>query len=195
MENLIQKAILKAMAVHEGQTRKGDGKTPYILHPLEVGLIIARYTTNEILISSAILHDVIESGKVSEEELKEEFGEEIATLVKYLTEDRTIKDWTERKKENLSRLANSLAAYIIRAADALANMRDLFLAVQSQGEGVWEKFNAPKEAKMSYFERILDDLKGDLPSDFIERYVSALKDLQYSHLLARQTSELGFKTE
>ena len=53
MKNVIQKAILKAMEAHQGQVRKGDGKTPFVLHPLEVGIILSRYTSNEILITSA----------------------------------------------------------------------------------------------------------------------------------------------
>lgn len=192
MQNLIQKAILKAMEAHQGQVRKGDGKTPYVLHPLEVGIILSRYTSNEALITSAILHDVVEDGNVKLEDLKSDFGEEVAGLVSALTEDKTIQDWAERKGENLSRLVNNKVAYIIKAVDALVNMRDLFTAIESQGDEVWGKFNAPKQMKMNYFERIMEDLKSDMPNDLLKEYVSALKDLQYSHLIANKISDLGF---
>ena len=49
------------MAVHQGEVRKGDGETPYVLHPLEVGITVSHYTTDEILIAGAILHDVVET--------------------------------------------------------------------------------------------------------------------------------------
>jgi guanosine-3',5'-bis(diphosphate) 3'-pyrophosphohydrolase len=189
--NLIQKAILTAMKAHEGQVRKGDGQTPYILHPLEAGIILSNYTTNEDLVSIAILHDVIEDGNINYEEIKDSFSEEIADAVNLLSEDKSIKDWQERKTENLARLSSNMAIYIIKAVDALVNMKDLFYAIETYGEGVWERFNASKEMKMQYFERILKDTKASLPIDLLEKYVSTLKDLQYSHLLPKQ-NKIGF---
>lgn len=192
MKNITQKAILKAMTIHEGQIRKGDGTTPYILHPLEVGIILSRYTSNPVLIAAAILHDVLEDGDIKIEELRNEFGSEVTDLVSTLTEDKTITDWAERKGENLSRLANNKTAYIIKTVDALANMRDLFTAIESSGEKVWEKFNAPKQLKMNYFEKILEDVKDNMPNDLLKDYVSALKDLEYSDLITPKESNFGF---
>jgi len=190
--SLIQKAILKALEVHNGEVRKGDGKTPYVLHPLEVGIIATVYTSNEIIISSAILHDVLETGKVKDEDIISEFGEDVFNMVKAMSEDKSIEDWAERKTENLSRLANNKTAYITKAIDTLVNMRDLFAIIQEQGENAWAKFNAPKGLKMNYFERILSDLKNDLPNDLLEKYVSALKDLQYAHLMPNIKQNFGF---
>jgi len=193
MKNSIQKAILMAMKAHDGQIRKGDGKTPYILHPLEVGITISYYTSSEVLISAAILHDVIEDTDIDAVEIEREFGEEISTAVELLTEDKNIKDWAERKAKNLNRLSQNKAIYVIKAIDSLVNMRELFSAVEDYGESVWKKFNASKELKMAYFERILEDVKSDLPADLLEKYVSALKDLQYSHLIWHKREEIGFK--
>ncbi len=193
MKNIIQKAILMAMEAHKGQVRKGDGKTPYVLHPLEVGILISNYTAHEDLITIAILHDVIEDGKIKEEKIKEEFGEDIAYGVSLMTENKNIKDWAERKGEHLRRLSDNKIIYLIKAVDALVNMRDLFRTIAEYGEKTWKKFNAPKESKLAYFEKILSDIKADLPPTLLENYVSALKDLQYSHLLEHKTEEIGFK--
>jgi len=82
MTNLIQKAILTAMKAHEGEVRKGDGEIPYIVHPLEVGITFSYYTTDvESLVACAILHDILENGKANYEEIKTEFGEDIANIV------------------------------------------------------------------------------------------------------------------
>lgn len=194
MKNIIQKAILKAMEVHKEEVRKGDGRTPYVLHPIEVGIILSHYTTDENLISAAILHDVLETGKVTPDELKNEFGEETAKLVEVLTENKTIKDWADRKNENLARLRNFKTAYIIKAADSLANMRDLVSAIESQGEKVWGIFNAPKEMKMSYYRIILEDLEKELPIDLLKNYISTMKDLEYSHLITKSKEQIGYKT-
>jgi len=58
--NLVEKALIKAIELHKGQVRKGDGKIPYVVHPIEVGIIVARYTNNPELVASAILHDTVE---------------------------------------------------------------------------------------------------------------------------------------
>ena len=195
MENLIQKAILTAMKAHEGEVRKGDGVTPYVLHPLEVGIIMSYYTYNPLPIASAILHDTVEHGKLTPEKIKEEFGEDVAAWIGLLTENKEIKDWQERKIEAVNRLKDNPAVAAIKAADALANMRDLFAAIKAQGQGVWKKFNADRELKLSYFRFIFDQLKAHLPAPLIEQYVAALKDLEYSHLLPAGEAEIGFKVK
>ena len=93
MNNIVQKAILTAMKAHEGQVRKGDGKTPYVLHPLEVGITLSHYTTVPALIAIAIMHDVVEDSKITVQELKQEFGSEISTGVELMTENKSIEKW------------------------------------------------------------------------------------------------------
>jgi len=198
MNNLIQKAILMAMKAHQGEVRKGDGKTPYIVHPLEVGITFSYYSTNdEASIACAILHDILENGKENYEAIKVEFGEEIANIVQALTEDKSIKDWVERKNENINRLRNFKInnfriAYHLKVIDSLVNMKELLFSIKSQGQEVWQKFNAPKEQKMQYFEVILNDLRQELPNVLLEKYVATLKDLEYAHLLVAKNEEIGF---
>ena len=57
--DLIQKAMIFATQAHRGQFRKGTMR-PFIVHPLEVGKIVATMTDDEEIISAAILHDTIE---------------------------------------------------------------------------------------------------------------------------------------
>ena len=59
---MIDKAIEFATKAHEGQYRKGT-KRPYIVHPVEVGDIVATMTDDEEVISAAVLHDTIEAAK------------------------------------------------------------------------------------------------------------------------------------
>ena len=56
---MIDRAIEFATKAHEGQFRKGT-RRPYIVHPIEVGDIVSTMTTDEEVISAAILHDTIE---------------------------------------------------------------------------------------------------------------------------------------
>lgn len=195
MENLIQKAIAAALKAHDGEVRKGDGRTPYVLHPLEVGIVVSYYTLHPQFIAAAILHDTIEHGKLTREEIAREFGAETADLVALLTENASIADWTDRKFEAAKRAATDRAAAVIKAADAIVNMRDLFLAVRAGGAAVWERFNAPKEAKIAYFKLIFEETKAGLPAPLVEQYVSALKDLEYVDLLPGDRGEIGFIAE
>jgi len=179
MDQLIKKAIIKATELHAGQTRKGDG-SPYISHPLEVGFIVSRYTNRNSYIAAAILHDTIEDCEYTQDELQQEFGEEISAIVSALTEDKSREDWSSRKLENLSRIEGLNAALFIKAADALSNMRSLVAALQTNGESIWSKFKAPKAIQILYFKDILSRGINVLPSGLVAEYVEALKDLEYS---------------
>ena len=75
---MIDRAIEFATKAHEGQFRKGT-RRPYIVHPIEVGDIVSTMTTDEEVISAAILHDTIEDCKgVTREVLAENFSERVA---------------------------------------------------------------------------------------------------------------------
>ena len=75
---MVDKAITFATKAHEGQFRKGT-KLPYIVHPLEVGVIVSRMTQDKEVIAAAILHDTLEDCKeVTFSTLCQEFGERVA---------------------------------------------------------------------------------------------------------------------
>lgn len=70
---MVARAIAFATKAHEGQFRKGT-KRPYIVHPLEVGEIVATLTFDEEIISAALLHDTIEDCQgITREVLAQEF--------------------------------------------------------------------------------------------------------------------------
>ena len=78
---MIDKAITFATKAHEGQFRKGT-KLPYIVHPLEVGVIVSRMTQDKEVIAAAILHDTLEDCKeVTFSTLCQEFGERVAVAL------------------------------------------------------------------------------------------------------------------
>ena len=75
---MINKAIAFATKAHGGQRRKGTD-IPFILHPMEVGMIVSRMTDDAEVIAAAVLHDVVEDCQsVSVEQIAEEFGERVA---------------------------------------------------------------------------------------------------------------------
>ena len=82
---MIKSAIEVAVRAHEGQVRKGT-QTPYIIHPLSVGIILAKAGAPDEVIIAGILHDTIEDTPVTCEQVRGTFGGTIANLVKGASE-------------------------------------------------------------------------------------------------------------
>ena len=74
MKDSVNRAFLYALKVHDGQKRK-DGK-PYIVHPFAVANILTENGAEKDLVCAGLLHDVIEDGGVTAEELQKEFWPE-----------------------------------------------------------------------------------------------------------------------
>lgn len=137
---MIDKATEFAAKAHEGQLRKGT-KRPYIVHPVEVGDIVASMTNDQEIIAAAILHDTLEDcPQVTEEILRREFGSRVTELVLHESEDKT-KSWKERKQKTVNSLSGlPREAQYIALADKLSNMRDIDRDYALCGEELWNRF-------------------------------------------------------
>ena len=133
------RATLFAAKAHRGQVYSGTG-LPYLIHLSFVSMeIIAALAVEEVnhpdlAVRCALLHDVLEDTKVSEQKLKEEFGTEVTDGVKALTKKKGgVKVLTKKKKEEekLKRLRGSLkriknqphAIWMVKLADRISNLQ------------------------------------------------------------------------
>lgn len=167
----IQKAILFSIKTHEiYQKQKRKGKDiPYIVHPLTVGLIIARAGASEDVIIAGILHDTIEDSvpekKVTKEMLTERFGENVALLVESVTEINKDLSWEERKKEALEHIKTfSQDSVLVKSADSISNISELLEDYKREGEDVWNRFNAPKEKILNNMNNVISALIKQWPA-------------------------------
>lgn len=72
-----------ATKAHQGQVRKNSSE-PYITHPIRVGERLEKEGCSDALISAGYLHDVVEDTKVSIEDIEQQFGKEVATLLLHI---------------------------------------------------------------------------------------------------------------
>ena len=81
--SMVEKAYRLAYDAHKEQKRKSG--EPYIIHPLWVGIILAQLEMDKETIVAGILHDVVEDTVMTDEEIRQEFGDEVAFLVDGVT--------------------------------------------------------------------------------------------------------------
>ena len=157
---MIDRAIEFATKAHAGQFRKGT-KRPYIVHPIEVGDIVSTMTTDEEVISAAILHDTIEDcSGVSQRILDQTFSERVASMVAQESEDKS-RTWMERKTATIEHLRTApREVQMIGLADKLSNMRDIDRDYPIAGEELWNRFRMKdKETIGWYYKGVRDALK------------------------------------
>jgi GTP diphosphokinase / guanosine-3',5'-bis(diphosphate) 3'-diphosphatase len=127
--DLLARAYQLSAQAHRGQKRvSGDD---YVSHSVAVATILAEQQMDSTTIAAALLHDVVEDSNVALDDIRRDFGAEIASLVDGLTKLSTLtfRSTAEEQAENYRKLLLSIAkdarVIIIKLADRLHNMRTL----------------------------------------------------------------------
>lgn len=128
--NVKDQARIFATAAHAavGQVRKYSGR-PYIEHPIAVSKIVESVVKDdENMVAAALLHDVVEDTAITVDEIREEFGDDIAMLVDWLSDVSKPEDGNRKTRKAMDR-AHSLAApgraQTIKLADIIHNAVDI----------------------------------------------------------------------
>src|SRR5436853_3341793 len=126
---LIRKAYDFSQKHHSGQTRASG--EPYLVHPLEVALVLAEMKMDPVAIAAGLLHDSVEDTSVTVVDIRKEFGEQVAHIVEGVTKISQIDFHTreEQQAENLRKMmlamVDDIRVVLIKLADRLHNMRTL----------------------------------------------------------------------
>jgi guanosine-3',5'-bis(diphosphate) 3'-pyrophosphohydrolase len=131
---LVLKALEFAAGRHRKQFRKGEDKTPYINHPIQVANLLANGAGEKdpVLIAAAILHDVVEDTVDTAEErqkliekIREIFGEEVLLLTMEVTDDKSLEKQERKRLQVVHAPSLSERAKKLKTADKIMNLRDI----------------------------------------------------------------------
>ncbi len=126
---IIKKAYEYSQKHHTGQTRASG--EPYLVHPLQVALVLAEMKMDPVAIAAGLLHDSVEDTSVTIVDIRKEFGEQVAHIVEGVTKISQIDFATreEQQAENLRKMMlamiDDIRVVLIKLADRLHNMRTL----------------------------------------------------------------------
>ncbi len=127
--DIIRRAWAFCLQQHEGQKRASG--EPYIIHPLEVGQVLAELKMDSTAIAAGLLHDAVEDTDVTTAEIAKQFGEQVAHIVEGVTKLDKIKfaNREDHQAENIRKMllamVTDVRVVIIKLADRLHNMRTL----------------------------------------------------------------------
>ena len=126
---IVKKAYDYSLKYHDGQSRASG--EPYLVHPLEVALVLAEMKMDPVAVAAGLLHDSVEDTSVTIQEIRAEFGEQVAHIVEGVTKISKIDFATreEQQAENLRKMmlamVDDIRVVLIKLADRLHNMRTL----------------------------------------------------------------------
>jgi guanosine-3',5'-bis(diphosphate) 3'-pyrophosphohydrolase len=127
--SIVKKAYDFSLKHHEGQTRASG--EPYLVHPLEVALVLAEMKMDPAAVAAGLLHDSVEDTSVTIVDIRKDFGEQVAHIVEGVTKISKIDFATreEQQAENLRKMmlamVDDIRVVLIKLADRLHNMRTL----------------------------------------------------------------------
>lgn len=158
---IIEKALKLAVAAHEGQTKKGTD-VPYIVHPVEVAIILMKNGASDKMVTAGILHDTLEDTDVSEKTIRDDFGEKVLGYVigaSEVLENRDKVSWKERKDHTVRFLADApVDIKMISCADKLSNIRSVGRNNPKEKDDFWNRFNAGYEDQKWYYKSLIESL-------------------------------------
>ncbi|WP_405599009.1 MULTISPECIES: RelA/SpoT family protein [unclassified Streptomyces] len=123
----LRRAYVLAESSHRGQMRKSG--EPYITHPLAVTLILAELGAETTTLTASLLHDTVEDTEVTLDQVRTEFGDEVAYLVDGVTKLEKVDYGAAAEPETFRKMlvatGNDVRVMSIKLADRLHNMRTL----------------------------------------------------------------------
>lgn len=156
---LKEKAKIFAINAHMGQIRKSEPDKPMIIHPISVGMLLEEYGYDELVVAAGYLHDVVEDTQYTMEDIKKEFGDEVANLVMGASEPDKSLSWEERKGHTIEEIKKlPLRNKFVICADKINNLEDLMIQFQKSGKRDFSAFKRGEEQQKWYYTNVYESL-------------------------------------
>lgn len=156
LEQRVKEFGIKA---HRGQVRKSEPDKPIIIHPINAANILREYGFDENVIAAGYLHDVVEDTKYEEEDIKQEFGEDIASLVMGATEPDKSLSWKARKEHTIETVKKlDLRHKAVVCADKISNLEDLRILIGKDSNYNFSAFRGRFDDQKWYYENVYKSL-------------------------------------
>lgn len=157
---LVLKAAAFAAEKHRCQRRKDAEASPYINHPLALAHILASEggISDPVVLVAALLHDTVEDTETSLDELRDEFGTDVASVVAEVTDDKSLPKDERKRLQVVKAASKSDAAKLVKLADKISNLRDIAATPPAD----WSR-----ERRLAYFQwarEVVAGLRGVNPA-------------------------------
>jgi len=178
--NKIEQALTLALEAHQGQIRKGSD-TPYIMHPIEVGLMLSHAGLSDEAVCAGFLHDILEDTDMDIERIRESLGQHVTELIDFMTEPgHDTRPWDQRKRHTIELASRTEDAekLLLLLADKLANIRSVQRDRRRIGSRIWDCFSAGRDRQAWYYKSLGEALLpkiGDHP--LYREYSEIVSDL------------------
>jgi len=169
---LVMKAALFAAERHSSDVRKGSVPKPYINHCLDVGYRVSKFFSNQHMIAAAILHDVVEMERATEQEIIDMFGVIVHGLVMENTDDPSLTTIEQKRLQVEKMSSKSFGARVIKIADCTSNTNSII----EDPPVSWRPASIPKYLLSR--KAVVDAGRGThegLEKEFDEVYAEAIK--------------------
>jgi GTP pyrophosphokinase len=184
LSSRFEEALVFAVRLHAGQTRKGSG-IPYTAHLLSVAALVLEYGGDEEMAIAALLHDAVEDqgGAATREAIRTRFGDRVTAIVDGCTDadSQPKPPWQARKEAYLAHLPTAPAEVrLVSAADKLHNARAVLADYRQEGENLWARFRGGKEGTLWYYRALVTAYRAAGSNPLVEeldRTVTALERL------------------
>jgi (p)ppGpp synthase/HD superfamily hydrolase len=177
--DIINRAVIFASRAHKNQKRKDpESHTPFIQHPVMVGIILQRAGFNDDVIASGILHDVLEDTEYTKDDLEKHFNKNIAEIVNNVSEQDKSLPWAERKQKYIEHIKTCPPeAKAVSAADKIHNIQSIIRSIK-QGINIWPVFKRGKKIQIERFKKLLYVLRETWEHPIIDELEQSIKELE-----------------
>lgn len=162
----LSKAINAATWAHRNQHRKGSD-LPYILHPYTVMCIASEVTRDEDTLIACLFHDILEDvpDEFSAKKMRNEFGDNVVTIVKGVTKNDSIHNWHARSEAYIHHLSTEAPdqSVIVAASDKIHNLMSILADYEVVGDQLWSRFSTGRDDQIWWYKAVAAVIKSRLP--------------------------------